>query len=281
MRTLRAWLVRILSPLGLRDALRDGYRARAGVPAAGVLADAIREAWRGLVRHRALSGAVIAMLALGVGSTTALARLVDALLFRPPAHVADPARLVEVNGAPNYVLYREVARRSQTLVVAAVSRRSLIFGRDDGAHPITAQCVTAGYFPMLGATPIAGRAFLSEEDVRGGEPVTVLSYGLWQRDFGGRADVVGATATIAARSHRIVGIAPPDFRGLESTRVDAWLLMAVTPDLCSFVGRDLLDARNGSWLTTFGRRRPGVSLADAEREIRGFSLHQIRIARYF
>jgi predicted permease len=261
---------------GSRAALRDDYRDRAGVPAAAVLADALREAWRGLVRHPALSAAVIAMLALGAGSTTALAGLVDALLFRPPDHVADPDRLVEVNGAPNYVTYREVARRSRTLDVAAVSRRSLIFGRDDAARPVAVRCVTAGYFPLLGATPVAGRAFLPEEDVRNGEPVAMLSYGLWQRDFGGRPDVVGATATIASRSHRIVGIAPPDFRGLESARVDAWLLIAVAPDLCSFVGRDLLDNKTGAWLTTLGRLRPGVSVADAEAELRSFSLHEIR-----
>ena len=89
------------------------------IPAARVLADTIREGWRPLVRHRWCSAAVIVILALGVGSTTALAGLADVLLFRPPALVADPDRLVEVNGAPNYSLYREVARRSVTLDVAA------------------------------------------------------------------------------------------------------------------------------------------------------------------
>jgi len=281
MRTPRAWLVRILAGLaaiGSRGAPRADDRDRSGLPAARVLADAIREAWRGLVRHPGPSAVVVVMLALGAGPTVALVSLVDTLLFRPAAHVADPARLVAVNGASNYVLFAEVARRSQTLDVAAVSRRTLILGRDAAARPIAAGCVTAGYFEMLGAAPVAGRAFLPEDDIRGGEPVTVLAYGLWQRDFGGRPDVVGATATIAGRSHRVVGVAPPDFRGLESVRVDAWMLMAVTPDLCSFVGRDLLDEASGAWLTTLGRLRPGVSLADAEREVRGFSLHQIRHA---
>jgi predicted permease len=181
----------------------------------------------------------------------------------------------------NYVLHREVARRSRALDVAAVSGpagRTLTFGLDEAAHPIRALCVTAGYFRVLGATPVAGRAFLPEEEVRGGELVTVLAYGLWQRDFGGRPDVVGDTATIAGRSHRIVGVAPPDFRGLDPERVDAWLLMTATPDLCSFFGRDLLDDTGGAWLTTLGRLRPGVSLADAERDVRGLSLHEIRRA---
>jgi putative ABC transport system permease protein len=138
--------------------------------------------------------------------------------------------------------------------------------------------VTPSYFGLLGATPVAGRAFLPEEEIRGGEPVTVLAYRLWQRAFGGRPDVVGATATIAGRSHRIVGVAPPDFRGLGVERVDAWLLMTATPDLCSFLGRDLLDDTNAAWLTTFGRLRPGVPLADAERDVRSLSLHEMRHA---
>lgn len=236
------------------------------------------EAWRGVIRHRAFGGFVIAILALGAGSATALVGLADVLLVRPPARVADPENLVEVNGAANYVLYRELARRNRTLDVAAVSSRTLTFGRDESAHPIKIQCVTAAYFDVLGATPVAGRAFLPDEEVRGGEPIAVLAYRLWQRDFGGRPDVVGATAHIGGRSHRIAGIAPPDFRGLGFERVDAWLLMTATPDLCSFLGRDLLDDRSGAWLTTVGRLRPGVPLADAERDVRSLSLHESRRA---
>jgi putative ABC transport system permease protein len=239
---------------------------------------AVAEAWRGLVRHRAFSGIVIAILALGAGSATALAGLTDVLLVRPPAHVADPGRLVKVNGAQNYVLFREVARRGSALDVAAVSSRTLTFGRDEGAYPINVECVTPAYFGVLGATPVAGRAFLPEEEIGGGEPATVLAYRLWQRDFGGRPDVVGATATIAGRSHRIAGVAPPDFRGLGFERVDAWLLMTATPDLCSFLGRDLLKDTSAAWLTTLGRLRPGVPLADAERDVRSLSLHQMRRA---
>jgi predicted permease len=242
------------------------------------VSDAVAEAWRGLVRHRAFAGFVIAILALGAGSATALVGLADLLLFRPPAHVKDPDRLVQVNGASNYVLHREVARGSRALDVAAVSTRTLTLGRDGAAYPVHTECVTQGYFGLLGATPVVGRVFLPEEESRGGEPVVVLAYGLWQRAFGGRPDVVGATATIGDRSHRIVGVAPPDFRGVGFERVDAWLLMTVAPDLCSFTGSDLLDDATGGWLTTVGRLRPGVSAAAAEGDIRRLSLHDLRRA---
>lgn len=239
-----------------------------------VLTHAVVEAWRGLVRNPAFGGAVIAILALGAGSATALVGLTDALFVRPPAHVADPDRLVNVNRAANYVLHREVAHRSSTIDVAAVSSRTLTLGQDETARPIQAECVTAGYFGLLGVAPIAGRAFLPEEDTRGAEPSAVLTYRLWQRHFNGSANVIGDTTMISGRSHRIVGIAPPDFRGLGRDRADAWLLMPAAPDLCSHVGVDLLDDRGGGWLTTIGRLRPGVTLSDAEADVRGLLLRR-------
>ena len=103
------------------------------------MSHAVAEAWRGLVRHRAFGGFVIAILALGAGSATALVGLTDVLLVRPPAHVADPERLVTVNGAMNYVLYREVARRGHALRPRdePVWRRDLLAARlrATGAEP--------------------------------------------------------------------------------------------------------------------------------------------------
>lgn len=241
------------------------------------LGQSVADAWRSLIRHGAFAGFVIATLALGAGSATALVGLADVLLLRPPAHVADPERLVRVTGAPNYVLYREVARRGSTLDAAAVSSRTLTFGRDDAAHPVKVECVTDGYFGILGVRPFAGRTF-TEGAIAGSEPVTVISYALWKRDFGGRADAVGALSNIAGRPHRVVGVAPPDFRGLRFERVDAWVRMTAASDLCSFTGRDLLHDRSSAWLTTIARLRPGVPLADAERDVRGLSLHEIRRA---
>lgn len=235
---------------------------------AHVLAHAVVEAWRGVVRNRAFGGVVIAILALGAGSASALVGLTDALFVRPPAHVAESDRLVRVNRAGNYVFYQELARGSRALDVAAVSSRTLTLGHDETARPVRVECVTATYFDVLGVAPLAGRSFRPEEDTRGVEPTAVITYRLWQRHFNGRPDIVGDTTTISGRSHRIIGVAPPDFRGLGRHRADAWLLLPATPDLCSFLGVDLLDDPRGAWLTTIGRLRPGVPLADAEADVR-------------
>ena len=235
---------------------------------AHVLAHAVIEAWRGIVRNRAFGGVVIAILALGAGSAAALVGLNDALFVRPPAHVAEPERLVRVNRAGSYVFYQEVARGSSTLDVASVSSHTLTLGRDETARPIRAECVTAAYFDVLGVAPIAGRSFRPDEDTRGAEPAAVLTYRLWQRHFNGRPEIVGDTTTISGRPHRIIGVAPPDFRGLGRHRADAWLLLTAAPELCAPPGVDLLDDPRSFWLTTIGRLRPGVPLADAEADVR-------------
>jgi macrolide transport system ATP-binding/permease protein len=99
--------------LGSRAGLRSEYATHAGLPFFRLMADASREAVRSLVRHPVFSAVVLAVLSLGVGATVALATLVDTLLFRPPAHVLAPERLVDVTSARNYVLFQEVQRPEQ------------------------------------------------------------------------------------------------------------------------------------------------------------------------
>lgn len=234
---------------------------------AHVLAHAVVEAWRGLVRNPAFGGVIIAILALGAGSAAALVGLTDALFIRPPAHVVEPDRLVRVNRAATYFLHQEIAQRSSTLDVTAVASHTVTLGHDETARPVRVDCVTPTYFDVLGVAPVAGRTFTPEMDGGGAEPAAVLTYRLWQRHFNGRSDIVGNTTTISGRTHRILGVAPPDFRGLGRHRADAWLLMTATPELCAPAGVDLLDARS-FWLTTIGRLRPGVPLSDGEADVR-------------
>ena len=265
-----------LLALGSQGVLRDDYLNRAGVPVARVLADAGREGFRNLVRHGGFSLAVIGILSLGVGATATLASLVDTLLFRAPPHVLEPERLVEVIGAPNYALFQEVERQSRTLDVSAVTDRALTLGAGDTARSIDTQCVTSSYFRVVGAKPVAGRAFLSEEDVRGGPLTAILSYRVWRGEFDGDPAIVGRVVAIAGRPHQVIGVTPPDFRGLRLAPVDAWILLAVSPELCSFTGQNLLDSISGAWLTTVGRLRDGVEIEQAEAEIRTLALHALR-----
>jgi predicted permease len=265
-----------LLALGAPVTLRDDYRDRLGVPLARVISDAAREGVRHVRRHPLFSVAIIGLLSIGVGATTALTRLVDLLVFRPPAHVINPAELVQVTSAPNYRLFEEVARNSRTLDVAAVSTRPLSLGHGDRLQPAEVQCVTAGYFRVLGTTLLVGRAFLPADDARGSALVAVLSYSAWQRLFGGEPGAIGRSITVAGRHFEIVGVAPPDFRGLHIAPVGAWIPITAAPEICSFTGQSLLDSAGSAWLMTIGRLRSGVTIAHADAEIMNLDLHRLR-----
>ena len=112
-----------------------------------------------------------------------------------------------------------------------------------------------------------GRGFEeSDETGRSAAPL-VLSHGLWVRRFGGDPAVVGSTVVLGNRGHVVVGVAPRGFRGIESVAIDAWILLAVSPELCSFTGTNLLEAADGAWLRTIGRVRDGFAVGDAAAEI--------------
>jgi predicted permease len=265
-----------LIKLGSIENVREAYRDQAGIPALRLIGDATRHGFRTVVRHRAFSLTVVAVLALGVGSTAALIGAVDALMFRPPAHVRAPETLVQVISAGNYPQYQALASRSRTLEATAFTRRTLTLGLGEAARAIETQCVTASYFPVLGAAVVAGRPFASTEDAPGAPATVVLGHRLWRREFAGDPAVAGSAVTIGDVPHTIVGIAPPDFRGVEMAPVDAWILLSVSPALCSLSGRDELASSSGSWLTVIGRLRDGVSVEQADSEIRTFALHEMR-----
>ncbi len=215
-------------------------------------------------RNRALTAVVIVTLSTGVGVSAAMFNLVDVLLFRPPAHVSDPDRLVEVPGANNFVRYRRLQRKVESLDLAAYTRLSVTSGRDPDASVLRAECVSENYFQILGVTPIVGHGFSTSTD--GSLPV-VLSYGLWRRLFSGAADVVGASIELGRKRHVVGGVAPANFTGVRLEPVDIWLALTHSPELCSFTGRSLLSSSNSAWLSTIGRIRDPFPLEQAASEV--------------
>ena len=100
----------------------------------------------------------------------------------------------------------------------------------------------------------------------------MLSHGLWVRRFGGDAAVVGRTVVLGNRGHVVVGVAPRGFRGIESVAIDAWVLLAVSPELCSFTGTNLLEAADSGWLRTTDAGWRGRNLVPAYGSWRARSL---------
>jgi hypothetical protein len=104
-------------------------------------------------RNRALTAAVVATLSIGVGVSAAMFNLVDVLLFRPPAHVTNPDRLVEVPFASNFVRYRRLQRQAQSLELAVHTRMQIMLRLGGGPDDpfVRAECVSVNYLQVLDA----------------------------------------------------------------------------------------------------------------------------------
>lgn len=224
----------------------------------------------GLRRLRRQPGATLLIastLALGVGANAAMLKLVDVLMFRTPAHVQHPERIVDVPGAGTYVRYRQLRERLHSVEVAAYTRQTLSFGTGADASPLRVECITPSYFQLLGATPRIGRGFTDADDGVGAPGTIVLSHRFWSRQLGGDPKVVGTPVRVSDRQYHIIGIAQPGFTGVDLGGVDAWILLAASPEACSFIGRNLLNVSGGSWLEMIGGLRDGVSPEAASAEL--------------
>lgn len=221
-------------------------------------------------RNRALTAIVIATLAIGVGVSAAMFNLVDVLLFRPPAHVVEPERLVEVPSATNFVRYRRLQRQVQSLDLAARTRMpvALVLGRNPDAAVVRAECVSDNYFQVLGVRPALGNGISAGMPASDANRPIVLSNGLWKRVLGGATGAIGAALHLGGKSHTVVGVAPAHFTGVDLRPVDVWLRLTDSPELCSHTGQNMLSSSNiGGWLSTIGRVRDWSTVERAAAEV--------------
>ena len=121
----------------------------------------------------------------------------------------------------------------------------------------------ANYLSTLGTKPVLGRPFSADEDRPGGPPVALISYGVWQKHFGGNADVITQSVNLDGRSYNIVGVMPPgfDLPGI----ADVWIPLQMDIDSLPLADRA---ATNN---TIVARLRPGVSLEQADAELKAIA----------
>ena len=236
----------------------------------------LRQGFRQLLHQPGFSAAAVGSLALGIGLTTALFCVVNAVLFRgSPVRQAD--RLVEIysgftdypqltNSYPDYVSVRE--RADAFAGVAAHSWVRTILTGSDRPRLVTGESVSANYFDVLGIAPVLGRGFTPEEErVPLAAAVVVVSHGLWQRQFGGRGDVIGKTLELSGRPYSVVGVAPRAMRGaVPGIPADFWVPVSMI-DLFEFSGvgwtadndpgATRLEQRGSRWLFVKGRLAEG------------------------
>ena len=275
--------------------------------ASGLLHD-IRYGFRQCRRNAALSVVVIVSLALGIGANTAIFSLVNAVMLRE-LPVRDPARLVVLQyaepqgGLPGSLDHthsgrsgRDSAGRSVSISISwpsftylqarAQSMSSFVgfvpLGMFDRPTAVVngeptfldADMVTAGFFPTLGVPPIRGRAILPDDEKPGAPRVGVMSYRFWSRAYARSEVAIGRTITLNGVPVTLVGVAPPEFTGLEIGRApDIWIQMGPQPGLTPWGVRPrgapqvVYAAPDYWWLEVVGRLKPGVTTEQARLEV--------------
>ena len=233
----------------------------------------LRYAIRRLVQRPAFSIAVVSVLALGVGATTAMFSAVDAAMLRPlPFH--EPRELLTLRGIQ--IPYGEESRTSPEdhwaidiidvdemgdvfSHVAAYANGGLNLADPERPQRVKVGVVTADFFTTLGVAPIRGRTFAEDEGTPAGPPVAVLSHALWTRQFG-EEDVLGRRIQLGARSFEVIGIMPARFSFPAES--DLWIPMTVPTTIATF------EPFRG-WLPSkvIGRVAQGVTLDAAERRL--------------
>jgi predicted permease len=241
----------------------------------------LRYGWRGLRRTPGFTVVAIVTLALGIGANTAFFGLVDAVVFRPTAVArldqvfrltlrdpADPSRplLLRLGDAQGL-------ERTPPLSVAAVtsvsqsSNASLIqtAGR---AEYVLGERVSAGYARVFDLSAQAGRWISGDDDAGRGDDVVVISDRLWRRWFRADPAIVGRATLMIGTPHRVIGVAPPGFRGIQTGFVptEIWrpLLRPILPP--DRPDAPTLLAQQRSELT-FIRTRPGASPTEVTGEV--------------
>jgi putative ABC transport system permease protein len=235
---------------------------------ANLLRDA-RYALRQLVRTPGFTTVAVLTLALGVGATTAIFSVVNGVLLRP-LPFADPDALVRVHEVvPQYGRFSVAPAtfidwRAQNRVferTAAYSSTSGTFTDAEVPERIPGAVVTWDTFELLGIAPVAGGGFSAAHEPPGAPAVMVLSHGLWQRRFGGNAAVIGQSIPVNGVPTTILGVMPPDFY-FPSRMAEFWQPMTINPSNAP---------RGAHFLGAVARLKPGVTLAQANAEMKGIS----------
>jgi putative ABC transport system permease protein len=252
----------------------------------------LRLAIRALAATPIVSIVAVLSLALGIGANTAIFSLVNSLLLRP-LPVADPHRLVSISSDRaiglgfkaglgwSYAMWDQLRQQAGIETAAtgiepsfagalAWSAQRFDLAQGGEMQEVNGLVTSGGFFTTLGVPAQLGRTYTSADDVRGGGPdgpVVVISYRLWQRRFGGAANVVGMPLTVERVPFTIVGVTPPEFFGVEVGRgFDVALPLGAEPLIRG--KRAVIDQPSSYLLFVMLRLKPGQSFDAATAALR-------------
>ena len=241
-----------------------------------MLPSGLRFAFRSLIKSPVFSSVAILSLALGIGANTAVFTLLDQVLIRM-LPVQNPEELVQLkeagefygsntgSNALSYPIFKDFSEQNQVfsgMLCRARERFNVTYaGRSERA---AGELVSGSYFPVLGVGAVLGRAITPDDDrVGGASPVAVLSYDYWTTRFAKDPSVIGKNLTVNNHKLTIVGVAQPNFDGVETLfATQIYAPIAMSPQLTD--EDKPLENRRRRWVQVFARLKPGVGIAEAK-----------------
>ncbi len=247
----------------------------------------LRYALRLLRKSPGFSLIAILTLALGIGANTAIFTVVNAVILRP-LPVKDLDRLVAVmasdtrnNAAEQQYMpisplnYQDLRDKNDVLTgMAGVTGVGVNLSGAGTPQQLNAALVSGNYFELLGVRAALGNTFDPEQAKKeGGYPVTVLSHGLWERQFGADRSIVGRTLNLNQQPFTVIGVMPKSFTGTFAVGTpDLWIPLTMSDQVVTGEFRQFLHERRPLLLFSFGRLKPGVTIGQAEAELKTLAL---------
>jgi putative ABC transport system permease protein len=267
----RSWAREILGALTLRLATPPRRRTPAH-RGDGVLRETLsdlRHGLRVLMRSPAFTGVALLTMALGIGANTAMFSIVHGVLLKPlPYPEADRVVFLQESnlsrGWPEFSIappnYWDWQRRNRTMdLLAAYQRNSAIYTGGDRPQTLPVYRASENFLKILGGEPILGRGITREDLDPRRAAVVVLTYGFWQRTFGGDSAVLGRTMVLDGVVHTVVGVLPRDWWPFSRSAID--LIMPLRPEPFWYT------ARRSHFLYGLGRLRPGATLEQGRSDL--------------
>jgi putative ABC transport system permease protein len=227
----------------------------------------LRYAVRGLIKRPGFTFIAVMTLALGIGANSAIFSVVNGVLLRS-LPLPDSKSLYAVHmgtatfgryDAPlSYPEYQDVVQQTRSFQsIGAWVDSDANFSGGGSPERVMLRIVLPSLLPTLGVEPVRGRNFLTEETTKGRDHVALITYGLWQRRFGGSEDTIGKSLYLDNVDYQIVGILPRDFQF--EAPVDLWVPLTTSdPEI---------NVRNSHFLRVIARLRPGVTEKSAAADL--------------
>ena len=238
-----------------------------------ILVEELRLAVRRLTKAKLFAASAAAILAVGIGTNTAMYSVVDAFLFRSGAG-ADADRLVDIYqddddgepGGTSFPAFIDISAASDVFSSAsAYFPNHATLTLPDGAEPAIVEYVSASYLPVLGARAVTRPMAGEEEDFKDGAPAAVVSYRTWQKRYGGDPEILGRYVPVSGARIPIVGVGPRDYNGsVPMFTTDYWLSLSSLRSTEGPYTAGTLERRSDHWFRVRARLQPGVTISRAQ-----------------